>query len=461
MRLQGSLYSSPACGPSHRPSACRFVAHLCGNPAQVDLKMLIQFTVANFKSFREPQTLSMVAAPTLKRLRELNTFTPKVAGHRLPALLRCAAIFGPNAAGKSNLVKALSFVEFMVMRSADLNPDDPLDVQSFRLDETTSSEDSTFEVDFIEGECRFQFGFSANRDRITSEWMICYTSNRPTELYRRQYDHESKQDAYIFGRALEGGRLRKDWAAQSGPKTLFLSRVVQASSEEFQQLRVPYRWFSKRLRIDKPTRLQDRNSYTSQVCETEEGKRKVLEFLNAFDIPVVDIEIQRKKLSLSDDGSPFKAEFLRELKLDSEFTFRDPVFTHLSSAGKPVAFTANDESEGTMNLYHFAAKWIDVIENSFVLVVDELDSSLHPLAVWELIRRLRDSRSEAQLIFTTHDIAVLRSKLLRRDQTFFVSPTQKRESQLYSLMDFKGREEDAFEDRYLQGRYGATPLITR
>lgn len=423
--------------------------------------MLIQFTVANFRSFREPQTLSMVATPALKRLRDVNTFTPKVVGHKMPSLLKCAAIFGPNAAGKSNLVKALEFVEHMVMRSAELNPEEPLDLQPFRLDAAATREDSTFEVDFIENEIRFQFGFSANRDRITSEWLLCYTTARPTELYRRQFDADTKQDDYIFGRALEGGRLRKDWAAQCGPKTLFISRVVQASSEEFQQLRTAYRWFSKRIRIDRQSRLQDRDSYTSQVCETEEGKKKVLEFLKAFDIPIADIEIRKKKLTLTDENSPFKAEFVRDLNLESALTLRDPFFTHMSTEGEPVTFASRDESDGTMHLFHFAAKWIDVIENNFVLVVDELDSSLHPLAVWELIRRLSESESNAQLIFTTHDVAVLRSKLLRRDQTYFVSPTARRESQLYSLMDFKGREEDAFQDRYLQGRYGATPLITR
>lgn len=422
--------------------------------------MLIQFTVANFLSIKEAQTLSMVAAASLKRLSAENTFQPVVEGHRAPKLLRCAAIFGPNAAGKSNLVKAMGFVDSMVCHSADLNPETPLDVQPFRLSKDSSIEDSTFEIDFIEDKIRFQFGFSANANRITAEWMICYTSNRPTELYRRRYNEASKQDVYIFGRLLEGGRLRKDWASQSGAKTLFLSRVVQASSDEFKQLRIPYRWFSKRLRIDKQAMRMYRDSYTSLVCETEDGKRKVLEFLNAFDIPISNIEIKKQTVDLAKDSSPFNQDFLKKLSLESEITFRDPVFTHLSETGSPVAFSQHDESEGTMKLFVFAGKWIDVIENSFVMIVDELDASLHPLAVWELIRRLSDSGSQAQLIFTTHDVAVLRSKLLRRDQTFFISPNSKRESNLYSLMDFKGREDDAFEARYLQGRYGATPLIT-
>lgn len=424
--------------------------------------MLIQFTVANFRSIKEPQTLSMVAAPSLRRLRDLNTFTPTVEGPRVPNLLRCAAIFGPNAAGKTNLIKSMLFVEEMVLFSSDARPNVDIRVKPFLLDESSSNEPSTFEIDFIEGGVRYQFGFSATPKRIVSEWLISYTTARGSEIYRRDYDSEADQDKYTFGRSFEGGKLRRVWADQTGPTTLYLSRAVQASSNEFQQLQKPYQWFSNRLRIDSANRAGDTNGYTHAICESAEGKKKVIEFLNTFDIPIVDIEIKKRKIDLNHESSPFNSEFLSRIKFDDEdLTRRDPIFTHLTASGKGVEFRAQDESEGTMNLFHFAAKWIDVLEKNYVLFVDELDSSLHPLAVWELIRRLNESGSQAQLIFTTHDIAVLKSKLLRRDQTFFVSPNAARESELYSLLDFKGREEDAFEDRYLQGRYGATPLITR
>ena len=423
--------------------------------------MLIQFTVSNYRSIREAQTLSMVAAPSLKRLRDRNSFAPEARGQNLPNLLRCAAVFGPNAAGKSNLVKALRFVATTVLQSADAKPEPPISVQPFRLNSESAKDDSTFEIEFIEEGTRYQFGFSANRARISQEWLIAYATSRPTELYRRQFDADSQQDTYIFGRGLEGGRLRKDWAAQTGPKTLFLSRVVQASSEEFKQLRAPYRWFSRRLRVDRPPRVAEHDLYTSEYCESEEGRRKVLDFLNALDIPITGIEIRKRKIDFGQSSSPFTPEFMKAMNLDTELTMREPIFTHTSQDGSSVEFGASDESDGTMNLYSFAAKWIEVVEQDFVLVVDELDSSLHPLAVWELIRQLCESKSRAQLIFTTHDVTVLRSKLLRRDQIFFVSPNSKRESQLYSLLDFKGREDDAFEDRYLQGRYGATPVIGR
>ena len=117
---------------------------LCEHPAQEAAKMLIQFTVANFRSFREPQTLSMVASGGLRKLRGSNTFSPPNAELKVPSLLRCVAVFGANASGKSNLVKALRFVEQMVMDSASAKPGRKIDIQPFRLSQAASREDSKF-----------------------------------------------------------------------------------------------------------------------------------------------------------------------------------------------------------------------------------------------------------------------------------------------------------------------------
>lgn len=430
--------------------------------------MLVQFTTANFRSFNEPQTLSLVAANSLKRLRDENTFEPKQDGIPLPQLLRCAAIFGPNSAGKSNLIRALQFLEQMVMGSASAKPEQPIAVEPYRLSSGPANGDSQFEIEFIEREVRYQFGLQVNKERITGEWLIAYYTTRPTELYRRVYQDTTKSDLeegligsdeYSFGRSFKGGRLRRDWAAQTGPKTLYLSRVVQASSEEFQQLRIPYQWFARRLRIQEKTSRNGSHSYTARYCETEEGKSKVLEFLRGFDIPIHGLRFRKSRLDLDEAASMFTPAFLQKLKPTQDRL--EPIFTHLNRDGEEIEFGVDNESEGTLNLFAFAAKWIDVLENDYVLIVDELDSSLHPLAVWELIRKLTESKSQAQLIFTTHDVTVLKSKLLRRDQVFFVAQNNRHESNVYSLFDFNGREEDAFEDRYLQGRYGATPVITK
>lgn len=424
--------------------------------------MLIQFTVTNYRSFREPQTLSMIASKALKRKRAENTFSPETQEKGVPDLLRCISVFGPNAAGKSNLIRALQFVEEMVMGSAHADSEESINVQPFRLNAETSTQDSTFEVEFIESGIRYQFGFTANRERISSEWLISYPRARPQELYRRRFDRESQRDEYEYGNQLEGGRLRKDWAAQTGAKTLYISRVVQASSQEFQQLRAPFKWFSRRLRVSLSGSGIFNGQYTSKLCETEEGRTKVLNFLGSFDIPIAEIEVNREPMDMENLTKLLSKDAIESLfggkSIDDR---REPIFFHRSENGDLVKFTAADESSGTMSLFGFASRWIEAIENDWILVIDELDSSLHPLVVWELIRKLSESGSKAQLIFTTHDATVMKSKLMRRDQVYFVSADRTRSSSLYSLFDFKGREDDPIEDRYLQGRYGATPILTR
>lgn len=428
--------------------------------------MLIHFTVENYRSLREPQTFSMVASSRLRRLKQLNTFEPPNRELKVPDLLRCAAIFGANASGKSNFVKALRFVERMVLNSSDAKPDSKIDVQPFRLNASSAAKDSKFIIEFIEKDIRFEFGITVNPDRVTSEWLTAYYTTRATELYHRRFDEEEGRDLYSFGRSLEGGRLRRDWAGQTGPKTLYLSRVVQASSEQFKQLKVPFDWFATRLRVERPIEGDSHlNSFSASYCETEAGKHRVIEFLNSLDIPISDIVIEEQTLEsekvFSMFTEEFKERFSERFKFDKVLKTREPRFIHNDQDGNRVEFLPSDESDGTLNLFDFAAKWLAVTENDYVLVVDELDASLHPLAVWELIRKLSDTQSRAQLIFTTHDVTVLRSKLLRRDQVYFVSTDAQRASSLYSLQDFQGREEDAFEDRYLHGRYGATPVVSR
>jgi AAA15 family ATPase/GTPase len=428
--------------------------------------MLIQFTIENFRSFREAQTFSMVAASRLKRLKQSNTFAPPNKDLKVPDLLKCAAIFGANASGKSNFVKALRFVESMVLSSSSADPKGKISVQPFRLNSSSAKQDSRFEIEFIEQDIRFQFGFTVNTQRITSEWLLAYYTSRSTELYNRQFNEQEGQETYTFGRSLEGGRLRKDWAGQTGPKTLYLSRVVQASSDEYKQLKIPFEWFARRLRVEpRVERANLEASFSTQYCENEARKLQVIDFLKRFDIPVSDILIEEKSMVPEEVLSIFNEEFKDRLSelygVDETLKLREPRFLHEDHEGNRIEFSLSDESDGTINLFAFAAKWLEVSKNDYVLVVDELDSSLHPLAVWELVRKLSEDNSRAQLIFTTHDITILRSKLLRRDQVYFVSTNLNRASSLYSLQDFKGREEDAFEDRYLQGRYGATPVIGR
>jgi len=423
-------------------------------------KMLLRFSLTNYRSCHETQTFSMAASRALKKLRSENTFSTGLTEKGMPDLLSAAAIYGPNASGKSNLIKALAFVQHMVLNSAMASADEPLGLQPFKLEPEALRQDSQFEIDFIEGGIRYQFGLTANIQRITSEWLVAYPKSRPHLYFERTYNSASGKDDYVFGHHFEGGRLRRDWALQTGPNTLYFSRTVQRSAAEFQQLRKPYAWFSKRLRILGAGDHRMGHDYTIAQCDGAQ-KQKILGFLNAADVPIADLRVDRHPFDASalpsDMPKALQDKIIKQLG-DKEIA--KPRFYHRSAnTNELIEFNEDDESDGTRSLFAFAVPWIDVLENNRVLVVDELDSSLHPLIVQRLIQLLSLRNGQAQLIFTTHDTSVMASHLLRRDQFWFTERDTRGATHLYSLQDFKGREDNAIDNPYFSGRYGALPIL--
>lgn len=421
--------------------------------------MFIQLIVENFRSFAERQSFSMVASKAVRRLRDENTFESELADRGAPKLLKTSAVFGPNASGKSNLVKAFRFLEDLVITSARADADDPIEVQPFRLDPAKRESDSFFEIHFIEDGVRYQFGVTVNATRITSEWLIAYPKARPQLYYERKFNIEHQKDEYVFGANLEGGRIRRDWASQTGPKTLYLSRVVQQSSEEFQQLRKPYSWFKNRLRVMPTDEHRIGRNYTLKKCSGDE-KSDVLAFMNNADVPIADLTVLHEPLDVVGLSKTLSEEFLRKLVKDqSAEGVPHPKFFHRGINGDLIEFEEDDESDGTRALFAFAGPWNDVLENDYVLVVDELDTSLHPLIVRRLIEILNKKGKKAQLIFTTHDTSIMSSRILRRDQYWFTQRDARGASSLYSLHDFKGREEDPIQSKYFEGSFGALPVL--
>ena len=423
--------------------------------------MLIEFTVSNFHSIRSPQTLSLVASKALKdRELEGNAFEAGVV-EGLPKLLRSTAVYGPNAAGKSTLVSALSFMHRMVTTSAQkAQVGELIDIQPFRLSAESRKQDSEFEIHFIENGVRYQYGFSLNTERITSEWLIAYPLGKPQRWFERVFDVVSGKDQYKFSTFFTGGKkLHQDRAALTIGNALYLSVAVQKGSE---QLQPAFAWFQKRLQVISAVNLTD-SGFTARMCESAEDKKRVLDFMNSANISFDDITIEKKSFSMddlpTDMPSVVKDEFARVM---SGKTMREPKFLHKDvDTGELIPFDGEDESDGTRSLFAFAGPWLDVLANNYVLVVDEIDTSLHPLVVHHLIRLLHGHASHAQLVFTTHDTTLMSQRILRRDQIWFVEKDKGKATRLYSLADFSPRENEAIEKGYLNGRYGAIPFLSK
>lgn len=419
--------------------------------------MLIQFSVENYRSILGRQTLNMAASRYFKELEPLNTFEVDAA-ESTPRLLRSSVIYGPNASGKSTLARALDFMRNRVIHSAkESQANEDIAVEPFKLTTDSRIKDSEFEVTFVEDGVRYQYGFRCNRRRVSEEWLFAYPAGRAQRWFQRILDPDSRQEEYRFGASFLGGRKRQGWKDQTRPNALFLSTALQLNNE---QLKPVLNWFQKRLRVIGPN-LSQMQGYTLNCCKEESRKQRILEFLNAADLSIADIRIQTQAFSPDllpkDMPAGLREEMIRQMegKEMAEVKFlREDVESHES-----IEFGQEEESDGTRALFAFAGPWLDVIENDRVLVVDEIDASLHPLIVHYLVKLLHHQESKAQLIFTTHDTTILSQKLLRRDQVWFMEKNQKNSTELYALADFSPRDNEAVERGYLNGRYGGIPFL--
>lgn len=416
--------------------------------------MLIEFSVANFRSFRERQTLSMVASSAPEH-REENTVSTGL--RTFPSALRSSVIYGPNAAGKSNLVKALQFVKEFVVSSAKSQEGDEIDVSPFVFDEGSPSEPSEFEVVFIENGTRYQYGFAADSKRVWKEWLIAYPGRSPQVWIDRSYNADSGE--YVWGRASSLKGKKALWQESTRDNALFLSTAVQLNSD---QLKPVLSWFRLRLRIVEDAVIPSYASYTISKCSDASEKAKILHFLQTADISISDVEFEDHEITTDHITANFPPTLASEIVKSLEGKKVTSIdFVH-EVDGKRYKLSSDLESDGTNKLFSLAGPWLDVLGNGRIIVVDELHNSLHPVMVRFLVQLFHNNsvnKSGAQLIMTTHDTTLMDKEILRRDQFWFVEKDHSKCSRMYPLTEFSPRNKEALERGYLQGRYGAIPYI--
>jgi len=414
--------------------------------------MLIEFRVKNFRSLRDEQVLSLVASKD-KTLLDSNTVETGIKA--VHTLLRSATIYGANASGKSNIVKALQYMRGVVTESATvIKPGQTYNVQPFRLDKSSATEPTEFEVTFLIDNVRYQYGFAMTAKRIVSEYLLVYKAFKPQRWFERYLDAETDKEIYEFGSSLKGSK--STWEHATRPNALFLSMAAQLNSE---QLRPIYDWIVNQLIVfNEVTPLAPQS--TIKMLQLPERRKEICKFLASADISIKDIDVVTRKVpgqavhfNMTSGKTEVRPEEVEENQL---------LFHHVTDYGKAV-FDLNDESNGTRNLLFIAGPVLDILQKGHTLVIDELDTSLHTLLVQELVRLFHNpeiNTTGAQLIFTTHDTSLLNAPdLLRRDQIWFVEKDRDQASSLVSLSEFSPRKNEALERGYLIGRYGGIPFI--
>ena len=414
--------------------------------------MLVEFRIKNFCSLRDEQVLSLVATKD-KTLQDSNTQATGISA--APNVLRSVVIYGANASGKSNLIKALQYMRGVVTESATaIAPGQIFGVQPFRLDSDSANQPSEFEVTFLLDGVRYQYGFAMTAQRIVGEHLLVYKAFKPQKWFTRRFDIDTGQDVYEFGSGLKGPKNL--WEGATRPNALFLSMAVQLNSID---LRPVFEWFSNQLVIfNEQSQLSPQVSI--QMLKHAQGRKDICNFLTNADLSLSDIEVETRTvpgqsvhLDLLVGKTEVRVENIEEHKVR---------FHHVTKHGTAV-FDLLEESNGTRNLLFLAGPVLNILRKGLTLIIDELDTSLHTLLVRELVRlfHLSDINTKgAQLVFTTHDTSLLDAPdLFRRDQVWFVEKNQDQASSLINLSEFSPRKNEALERGYLIGRYGGIPFI--
>jgi AAA15 family ATPase/GTPase len=414
--------------------------------------MLITFVVGNFRSFLEPQTLSLVAANIVSQDRSLDENNVTMIGEST-RVLKSAGVYGANASGKSNLVNALSFMRRFVLNSSkDSQATEPIEAQPFRLRLDSLRSPSLLEVAFLAEGVMYRYGFEINSERVVKEWLYHVPGKIEANLFVREN-----------GTITLSRQFRKEGKAlveRTRRNALFLSVAAQFNGPIAQTV---VRWFQDLGIIpDVSSSLRD---YSADQLNSPEHRQSILAFVRGLDLGISDVTAEERDLSLD----PNWPEELRSaiLKLpdgkDTVVNTTHPVYDSAGNSVGTVDFNLDQqESNGTRKLFALSGPILSVLRGGEVLVIDEIDTHLHALvtqAIVDLFNSTSTNPHGAQLIFTTHDVKLMNRRKLRRDQIWFASKNRSGATRLISLVEYKLRNDASYDKDYLGGRFGAIPFI--
>ncbi|MBI1313524.1 AAA family ATPase [bacterium] len=420
--------------------------------------MLIEFRVENHRSLRDEQVLTMEAG----RVGDAEDPRRRHVDGYSEALLTAAGIYGANASGKSNVLSALTFMRDAVLVSHRFwGPDEGIPRRAFAWGES-ATKPSLFEATFLESGIRYQYGFVVSDEQFLEEWLYAWPNGKKQVWFERDNDTPIK-----FGENLRGENRVIEEVTR--PDALFLSA---ASQHRHAQLQAVAAWFRSmmplgslgigrfgmpgywrpqsehvlaRLLGDDP--LSETQPSLFPDAEEDTFRDRFCELIRKADVGIVDVKVVTREI---ED---------RPRRVSRKFYFQ-----HQNSSDSWLPL--EDESRGTQTLFRMALPVLRVLESGGVLIVDELEGSLHPALAHQIVRQFNDpaiNQRGAQILFTTHDTNLLGTIVgepaLRRDQVWLTEKDPEGATVLYPLTDYKPRKAENLERGYLQGRYGAIPFL--
>ncbi|MEM7572310.1 MAG: ATP-binding protein [Bacteroidota bacterium] len=417
--------------------------------------MLLSFSVGNFLSIKEMQTLDLQASKKRPKYSFLNESVIDVLGD--PSALAAKVIYGANGSGKTNLIIALS--AFIKIATESLQNTKALHyIQPFLLDGKTIEEPSFFEIELADEEMIYRYGFEADRSGIHMEWLYGRTDNKEYRFFERTgLEVNSNEEQFPEGNKILYGLSPHSKTLRSN--SLFLGLGAAFNSDLLSKVLNAISGIVVLRGVLDPETKQ--KAYDS--LKSKDNRKVLLDFLKKVDILPEDILHSKEG-----KGKDIAGEAIKQIIDDKN---RDILFAYkyhntLTERDEQVAWPIElNESAGTQRLVVIAPFIISAITTGDTLVIDEFESRLHTnisRAIIELFTAKDTNPNGAQLIVATHDTNLLTSSLLRRDQISFVEKMENGSSEIYSLSDIKGiRNDDSYEKKYLAGNYSGVPNIDR
>lgn len=414
--------------------------------------MLLQFSVSNYGSIKNEVLFSLV--PSADKSHPENLI---VSGkYKANAI---TAIYGANASGKSTLFKAMTSAINYIRSSNLFQVGQVIPVVPYKFCDNPIENPTKYEFSFVaEDGKKYVYGFSATVKAVLEEYLYCYKSAKSSMVFER------KGDTYEFSRGDKASL--SPLTRMNTSNKLFLSTATVWNAE---QTIIPFKWFADK--IDTQTSFENLAAHALEEYRTnkEDNIAFVIDLMKQADINITDVTVETKEVKtkniggLSFDGLVINNQIIKPPTNYQVEIITGHSITDASGVTRKFELSLNEESMGSVQLFYFAPFLKRTLETGKVLMIDEIDRSLHPFIVKFLINVFRNKKMNqhgAQLIFTTHETTILSLDTFRRDEVYFTEKNNDTGiTDLYALDDFAVRKDENIEKGYMLGRYGAIPFL--
>lgn len=415
--------------------------------------MILSFRVKNFRSIAEDAILSM------RPVRAYKEHLENVHRSGNIEILKVAGIYGANASGKSNLVKAFDAMRRILFGSLQRSSVDDIDVEPFELDPQKKNEPSEFDMEMLIGDYVYRYGFSVTEKSVVAEWLFRSSGEQRAvskPLFVREGSAILEANKKVFR------ELKNLDMATILPNALLLPKLDQSNSDVAKRI---MRWF-KDVNVLSGSFSSTYNPYSARHINDVAFHDNMMKLIRLADQSILNVAVNTREVRMDDLPARVRRTIPDDIKIRS-IEEKSVMMLRRNVDGEHVFFDiVEKESEGTMKIFELSGPLTDILNRGRILVIDEMEAKLHPLLTRRLVLLFMSEQSNpnhAQLIFVTHDATLLRSVGLRRDQVWLCEKDKMGRTDLYCLAEIRSqsgaRKEDNLEKKYLEGRFGAVPYF--